>query len=198
MNFIAKLLSIIGMMTTVAWLFWNPIEWEFQWEPFAAFIFSLSSFIATEVSTQRRVRTSESHPNDVQLFSKFLKDLPNESFIDFLKEHDFLLDFNLEDLKPLRIFLIEWDNAAHEFQDKDLEVKRKNLMEAGQELMNLIGLYTSPNSGGWQGVRHESLKGNPLHEERFREEARLIDVASDRFVEIHQDLVRTGRRSICI
>lgn len=197
MNNLAKVLTVTGMLATVAWFFWNPEGWVFQWEPIVVFLLSLAGFFAAEKtgsSSKQERQVENSHPNDVQLFERLLEVLPSKTFIEFLKQHDFLLDFQLEGVDPLRRFINEWDNAEHEFQDSELEELRKSLMDAGNDLSYKISKYTSQNNSGWQAVRPDRLKHVEEHEERFRKEAGIIDAASDEFVRIHQELVRKGRQ----
>ncbi len=117
---------------------------------------------------------------------------------EFLKQHDFLLDFKIETLDPLRKFINEWDNAEHEFEDSELEELRKSLMATGKDLSEKISIYTSPNYSGFQAVRVDKLKHIEEHEERFRKEAKIINSASNEFVRIHQELVRKGRQKCII
>lgn len=185
MNNLAKVLTVTGMLATVAWFFWNPEGWVFQWEPIVVFLLSLAGFFAAEKtgsSSKQERQVENSHPNDVQLFERLLEVLPSKTFIEFLKQHDFLLDFQLEGVDPLRRFINEWDNAEHEFQDSELEELRKSLMDAGNDLSYKISKYTSQNNSGWQAVRPDRLKHVEEHEERFRKEAGIIDAASDEFV----------------
>jgi len=183
------------MLSTVAWFFWNPVGWVFQWEPIVVFLLSLAGFIAAEKKGSISEKGEEvAHSNDIRLFREFLDVLPSNTFIEFLKQHDFLLDFELDSVNPLRQFINEWDNAEHEFQDNELEELRKSLMTAGDDFSSKISKYTSPNSSGRQAVRVDNLKHIDEHEERFESEAKIIDEASDEFVRIHQELVRTGRK----
>lgn len=194
MNALAKVLTLTGMLATVAWFFWNPVGWVFQWEPIVVFLLSLAGFVAAEKTGASSNKEEEKvHPNDVRLFRELLEVLPSKTFIEFLKQHDFLLEFQLETVNPLRQFINEWDNAEHAFLDTELEELRKALMAAGEDFSHKISKFTSPNDSGWQAVRSDRLKHIEEHEERFRKEAKLIDSASDEFVRIHQELVRKGR-----
>lgn len=191
----AKALTLAAMLATVAWFFWNPVGWVFQWEPIVVFLFSLAGFVAAEMADGNAASKQETvPPNDVALFKEFLVTLPNESFIEFLKQHDFLGEFELESVDPLRKFLHEWENADHEFQNEELEAERLRLLEAANDLSHKISKYTSLNMAGWQAVRVDRLKGEEEHERRFEREAKLINESADNFVEIHQGLVRAGRR----
>ena len=201
MNSLVKILTITGMLATVAWFFWNPVGWIFQWEPIVAFLLALAGLVAAEntgQSAQQVEQDKKAHPNDIYLFGKFLEVLPSKTSIEFLKQNDFLLDFKIETLDPLRKFINEWDNAEHEFEDSELEELRKSLMATGKDLSEKISKYTSPNYSGFQAVRVDKLKHIEKHEERFRKEAEIINSASNEFVRIHQELVRKGRQKCII
>jgi hypothetical protein len=197
MNTVAKILSLTGMLATVAWFFWNPVGWVFQWEPIVVFLFSLAGFVATEWTGLHRATVSQHdklHPNDKQLFREFLDRFPTSGVIEFLKGHDFLMEFDLESVGPLRAFLREWDNANHEFQNEDLEMLKKELYEAATDLSQKISKYTSSNESRMQAVRFDKLKHIEEHEKRFEREASLLNEAADKVVSIHQNLVRKGRQ----
>lgn len=196
---IAKILTLGGMLATVAWFFWNPNGWIFQWEPIVVFLLSFSGYIAAEKSTHptlSELRGNPTHQHDIFLYNEFLIVLPSRTIIDFLKRQDFLSDFKLKRISPLRDFISEWDNAEHEFQSLSLEELRKKLMEAGVDLSMKISKYSSPNRSGFQAVRADDLKHIKIHEDRFRQEANLINDAAELFIEIHQQLVREGQK-IC-
>ena len=197
MNIAAKIITLAGMLATVAWFFWNPNGWVFQWEPIAAFLFALAGYIAAEKSGENLATNSQkttTHPNDIRLLNDFLCLMPSGTFIEFLKQHDFLLDFKMEDLSPLRKFINEWDNTEHEFQDIELENIRTDLLKYGIDFFNKVCEYTSPNDAGRQAVRVDRLKHVKEHEDRFREEAKIINDASGEFVKIHQKLTEEGRK----
>ncbi len=196
MNVAAKILTLTAMLATVAWFFWNPDGWVFQWEPIVVFLLALAGFVVAEKTEQKaQFETKEcAHPHDVLLFREFLKTLPSGTFIEFLKQHDFLLDFERDDIRPLRKFIYEWDNAEHEFQDPMIEDLRKDLMKVAEDFSHKISKYTTPNQAGFLTVRSDQMRHVEEHEERFRQEAAIIDSASDEFVRLHQELVRKGRQ----
>ncbi len=193
---VTKVLTLGGMLATVAWFFWNPTGWVLQWEPIVVFLALLAGYIAVEKTSQSskgETTKVSPHPNDVLLYNKFLETLPSNTFIEFLKQHDFLIDFNPESIAPLSDFIYEWNNAEHEFQDGSLEAHREKLMEAAVNLSNKISKYTVQNKSGLLAVRVQDQKHIEEHEQRFREEAKLINEAADQFIELHQNLVREGR-----
>lgn len=90
------------MLATVVWFFHNPIGWMPQWEPIVTFLGFLAAFFAT-IPEEKKPETliENAHPNDITLFQEFLNVTPNGNFIEFLKKHDFLLDFKLDNISPL-------------------------------------------------------------------------------------------------
>ena len=58
MNIFAKIISLLVMLTTVAWFFYNPVGWVFQWEPIVVFFSSLAGFVATEISEEKNQKRS--------------------------------------------------------------------------------------------------------------------------------------------
>ena len=70
MRFVLKYLTLAGMLATVAWFFWNPNGWSFDWEPIAAFLAALVMFIAIDISDYNSDAASaiqRGHPNNIQL-----------------------------------------------------------------------------------------------------------------------------------
>jgi len=194
-----KILTLIGMLATVAWFFWNPVSWVFQWAPIASFFIMLAGFFALEKegsNASEEKQEEKAHPNDVQLFREFLELLPSNTVIEFLKYHDFLADFDPARIDPLRKFIFKWDNSEHIFQDSELEELRKSLMAAGEDLSNKISVNTMLNDRKFLAVRVDRLRDIKEHEERFRKEAKIINDASSEFVRLHQELARKGRQKI--
>ena len=181
------------MLATVAWFFWNPEGWVFEWEPIVVFLGFLAGFIGAEIKGAPTISINNTtHQNDIDLFNDFLTIFPSETFIEFLKGHDFLIDFELESLRPLNQFIYEWDNAEHEFQNQELEQLRSQLMELANDLSNKIGMYSSPNTSGRQAVRVDRRKHQDEHEARFQKEATEINDSADAFTKKQQELVRKG------
>ncbi len=201
MNATAKFLTVFGMLATVAWFFWNPKGWTFQWEPIVVFLLTLAGFVGAEITGRRyqsKADLSAPRDGDVLLLRELIQLLPSDGVIDFLRHHDFLNDFELDAIGPLREFLHRWDNAEHEFHNAELEQLRKELISATEGLSHSISKYTSSNKTGIQAVRVDRLKHIAEHEERFRREADIINSAADEVVQKHQELIRTGRRSFVI
>lgn len=189
----AKYLTILGMLFNVAWFLWNPEGWEFEWEPIVAFTLTFAGFIAADIHDRPK---ETAHPNDVALFKKLQECLPANTAIKFIKEHDFLGTFTIEEISPFNRFVYEWDNPEHEFLDLELEKLRKELYRLVKEFTQAIGRYSSPNSKGRQSVRVNSQQGIPEFEKRFEQEAGIINCAASAVEECHSNLIRLGRKKL--
>ena len=196
---IAKYLSLASIMATVAWFFWNPVGWSFEWEPVVVFLASLGAFIGCDWKDHSGAHNAKSeevaaHPSDVFLFKQLIELLPSTGVIHFLKAHDFLGSFKRDSIRPVEQFLYEWGNAEHEFQDKEIEALKAELYGAARTFDTLIGKYTSPNKHGFQAVRPDQYEGGDQRELEFQREAEEIGDAADLVVAKHQDFVRAGRQ----
>lgn len=195
----AKYLSLMSIMATVAWFFWNPNGWSFEWEPVVVFLASLGAFIGFDwkehsISRKTQERATDAHPSDVLLFKQLIELLPSTGIIQFMKTHDFLGSFKRDEINSIEEFLYEWDNAEHEFQDRDVEGLKVQLYVAAQNFDKLVGKYTSPNKYGFQAVRPDHFEGGHQRELEFQREAKEIGDAADEVVAKHQEFVRAGRQ----
>lgn len=193
---LAKYLTILGMLFTVAWFLWNPEGWSFEWEPLVAFTLTLAGFIASEIHDKAKDQVSRENPNDVILFKKLQDCLPVNGAIRFIKEHDFLGGFTSEEFSPFNSFAYNWDNPEHEFVDLELEVFRKELYNHVVELVQAVGKYTSPNSMGRQSVRVHSQEGIPEFDMQFEREAKILNKIATSVEVSYSMLIREGRKKL--
>lgn len=196
---LAKYLTIIGMLTTVAWFFWNPNGWEFDWEPLVVFIFAFAGFVAADsnsVTGKKPEKVKQSHPNDVLLAKQLLEALPTNGVMSFLKGHDFLGSFKSDSIEKMGLFAFEWSSPEHEFIDTELEALRKELLDGIVKFNHCVAIYTSPNSRGLQAVKYDKYSYDADQEQRFVEEAKKINQAADLVVELHAAFVRTAREKL--
>ncbi|MFT4997241.1 MAG: hypothetical protein ACI8RO_000580 [Flavobacteriales bacterium] len=198
MNIIIKIITLLGMLSTVAWFFWNPEGWVFEWEPIVVFLFALAGYVGSEVGSNKLDHQEKpaANPNDEKLFSKLLDALPSTEVMSFVDKHDFLGDFKNETLRPVYRFFSEWDNSEHEFIDETLESLRKDLLNKIKTFNLVIAKYTAPNNRGFQAVRVDTQKGDPEHEARFAEEATIINNSANELYASHQLLIREARLSL--
>lgn len=203
-NAVGKYLALASMLATVAWFFWNPAGWTFNWEPVAVFFGTLIVYIGFDVREHRGVAlVSEQlsppprpHPVDIELFARLRELLPSTGVIAFLREHDFLGAFDRDDIRPLNEFIREWDNAEHRYIDPELEVLRHALYQSVHRLCNLIAKYTSPTRMGRQSVRSDHHEYDPDREQRYHREAQEINECADQVVRSHQELFTRAREKL--
>jgi hypothetical protein len=198
----ARYITIAGMLAIVAWFFWNPEGWVFEWEPVVVFILTLAGFVTAEaaevysVSESAELKKDQSHPNDVLLAKQFLQSLPSDGGISFLKKHDFLGSFKSDDISDIDRFSYEWNNPDHEFIDSELESLRKKLLDSVTKFGFCTAMYTSPNKRGFQAVRYDQSSYDADEEKRFSVEASEINNAADLVVEAYSSFVRTVRSKL--
>lgn len=192
---IAKYLTLLGMILSVAWLLWNPEGWTFEWEPVVVFTLTLAGFVGTDLHLSKP-KANGLNAHDADLFSLFKIELANHDTIEFLKNHDFLGAFKIEEISDLNKFTATWDNATHEFVDQSLETIRKTLYESVSKFCIAIGRLTSPNEMGNQSVVVNELKHIEEHWLRFQKEANELNLLADSVVNNIQALLRAGHAKV--
>ncbi len=131
---------------------------------------------------------------DIQLFEFFFTYFAENDRIRFYKEHDFLAPFDSRYLEPLNEFVETWDNAAHQFVDRDLEKAREKLYESAKALGLAIAGNTVPD-------RHGRISVVPDHMEKplpdwVKRDAKEINELAPTFVEHHENFIRLGRKKL--
>jgi hypothetical protein len=184
---IIKLINLIALMAAhraVAWLARTP-----SWEPLVTTLGLLATLIGLEVTEPRRRRTEA----DCQLFQSFLEILPSGGSITFIRNHPMEGAFALNSLNDLYRFADEWSNPEHEFHDKTLEKKRKELLKHVSQYLSFAARNTFPTDTGLQTVPPEWEIDQP---ERFDQLVRELHSRADEIFELHQGFVRTARKRL--
>jgi len=194
---VLKTLAFLGVLGAEAWFLWNPDGWNFEWEPLLAFGGALAALLGFEGYEASRSRTPPQaiNSNDVRLFRKLLASLPSFPVIEFFKNHDFGGSFSREQIDPLYSFLQEWDNPEHEFVDAELEQKRKDFFAAAQLLGRTVAKNSAPNRTGLLSVLPDEFRARE-RPDWVQRDAKEINDAANRFVELHAALVREGRKRL--
>ena len=183
-SIILRLINLIALMISVAWLSRAP-----SWEPLLASATCFAVLVGQEVAAARRPRVNP----DVALFQEFLKELPSEGSISFIKDFDFHGPFRVANLDRLYDFCYQWDRPEREFRDRRLDRKRKELLQAVEAFTRLIGQHTSPQTAHSNSLSPTLQRDDPNEFARIGAE---INSAADLMFERHADLVRTGRRKL--
>ncbi len=142
------------------------------------------------LQTIRKIDNNSSQ--DKSLYEKFLQKLPSEGSIKFINHHDFHNSFALENLRQLRNFADEWNNAEYEFMNSDLEDIRKELLEKVQHFVYYSGMKTFPLGGGIQTIMNNADEECNLTQST-QDNIVLLNNYGDDIFKIHQKLVRKGR-----
>lgn len=181
-----KIVNLIALLLTVAWFARSP-----DWEPAVGFLGLLATLIGLEVKTKS---AKGPHP-DKELFQEFLRVLPSNDSIEFIRTFNMAgFSFDRRKLDDLKEFAYEWDDAEHEFHDKQLETKRKKLLKLIQKYLNYIAMHTFHTE--YRYLYSVPLEWEYQKPELFNQIVGDLHRFAEEIVSTHQDLVRTGRRKL--
>lgn len=147
---------------------------------------------ATQGVSATRAQISE---HDRNLFSRFLQDFPSQGgSIRFLREHDIGARFEASVLNEIYEFLRQWNDAEHEFNNPEIEDKRRALWSVLNTFIRELGQYaSSTHHEGWLSIK-ETI-GYEDKTKFFKVQERLNELATNAF-NAHQDLIREGNRRL--
>jgi len=134
---------------------------------------------------------------DKDLYKKLLIELPSSGSIDFLRNHDFYNPFRINEYNQLLNFVYEWDNAEHEFINKDIEKTRKRLLGEINQFLDYSGTKTYPLKTDFQTVMTDIDSEIELSEETKKSISKLNEYGSSIY-NLHQELIRKGRENLYI
>jgi len=200
-----KLAALLALLTSEAWLLWNPKGWEFKWDALAACFTTLLALLLLERNESQsgqggseypkgKISLNAPHPNDIALFKEFLTVLSPTEVIDFFRHHDFSGSFTFKNIEQLRHFVSDWKNPDKEFISKELEVDRRRLLEEATKLSSLIARNTAPIQHDVYSVKPRDLIG-PIPD-WIKEEAENMNTAATNFVAMYDEFVRKCRASL--
>jgi len=134
---------------------------------------------------------------DKKLYKILLKELPSNGSINFLRDHDFNYPFRLSELDQLVDFIYNWDNAEHEFIDKDIEKIKTNLFDEIKNYLEYSSMNTYPLKAEFQTVKTDIDSEIELSE-TTKENISQLNKYGDTIYNLHQELIRNGRESLYI
>jgi hypothetical protein len=140
-KFVSKIINILCLMGSVAWL-----SSTHDWEPLVATITFFGAFLGLEIADLKK--SKKLCETDRSLFQTLQKDLPHNSpGIIFLKEQDIGAPFRSNNLNDLYGFLRKWGNATHEFNDKKINKKLSEFYSLLDEFTDKLSLkvYAAKN-----------------------------------------------------
>lgn len=183
---IAKGLNLLALLGAVVWLARAP-----DWEPAVTSIALLATLVGLEV--RGRGLLARKPTVDSKLFDEFLREFPsNGKSARFLLDQDIGAPFHQSALREMDRFVDHWNDAEHEFHNKELETKRialyKHCRDFRVRLSVNIGLVG--RSAEFYSLGIDDFEMRP---EKLSLQQSLNDEASDVY-RAHQELVRAGRR----
>jgi len=176
----------LALLIGVLWFIFKP-----DFEPALTSLALLATLIGLIV----KGRVSSARGVDRELFQQLRQYLPSDGSIAFIDTNNFAgFSFALARLGDLDKFVNLWDDAEHEFLNKKLEQKRKQLMRLVKEYLSVIALQTFPtHTPGWNSVPEEWEIEQP---DRFDAVVNKLHTLAGQIVELHQDLFRTARKKL--
>lgn len=177
-----KILNLLALMGAVAWLARNP-----DWEPLVTVIILFASYLGLEITDHRKLSN-----HDKEVFEKMLAELPPDGRgMNFLKHQDIGASFESNCLDELDNFIHHWNDAMHEFQNKKMEKKRKELYQKMHTFRNKLCLNVfASGQRGWLTMDLEDME---MDLDKLKKRDELNDMATEVY-EIYQKLVRIGRK----
>ena len=163
-----------------------------RWESFVALISSFGLYIFIENKTIKK----QPHPADVKLFQDFLNLLPAASHaIYFLKEHDFKAIFEIDLIYSLARFKNIWNDAEHQFIDKEIEHLKLQFHKAIVDFLEYSALHTFPTTNNFQVVPKE---WQFEQSQKYFEVTRKLNNLAGYAYEQYRKLVEKGRIKLII
>lgn len=141
-----RILSGSICMVSVAW-FTSSYQRspEFPFEALLAVLGAAGAWIWAE---QRHDKPAPSavpalHPNDVALGLR-LREVFSPALRRFLREHSFGQPFRNGQIAGIETIADDWQGAAYEFEDEELDNISAEIVRLSSEFANKIGLYSGP------------------------------------------------------
>lgn len=181
-----QLLNALALVIAVLWLIFKP-----DFEPALTTCALLAALIGLIIEE----KVSTSHDVDKALFMKFKDTLPSNGTISFVDENNFAgFSFERKRLHDFDNFVYTWNDAEHEFWDKQMESKRKELLGLINTYLNIIATETfTTNTPGWKSVPEEWEEEQP---ERFEKAVSQLHNLAGEIVAKHQSLIRLARKKL--
>lgn len=189
-----RVLKLVGFIVLGA-LWIVSALWFFQrpgFETVVAYLTSTGALFTLDVVAREGRHGAERRQHDKALIAAFREELPFRPTIEFLRDEWLSATFQGENLWPLDDFCRKWTDAAHEFNDSALERQKLRLVQAGNELCDLVSRLTWDIGEGARSVKGNWDEGE--EPEQWEERGRTLDAAAAIVVNAHQELERKARR----
>lgn len=181
---ILKAVALILVMASFTWMMKNP-----DWEPIITFLAMLSMLISLEFS-EEKIRTK--HP-DIELYQKFIQNVPSTGSIQYLRDTDMRRPIDTTQLRELSRFVNYWDNAEHEFVNKEIEKKKLELLDSCNKFFGFFNLNTFHFRDTLQSV---PIEWQDEQIERYNRVTSTLNTLADDVVTKHQELIKLYKKII--
>jgi hypothetical protein len=133
---------------------------------------------------------------DRGILRNFLKIVPSNGSINFLRGNDFGFSFRRDALNDLEVFFYERGGPDYEFLDVKLEAARQRFRRSCQTLFKAIAVNTFPaHSSDLRTVPDEWEIEQPT---RFHEALNAIHKGADAVCDTYDKLVRLAREKLAV
>ena len=195
---IENLLLIAALILFEAWFLKGYFSGSPEFEPAIGLILTLGAVFTKEPIKEKFGLGSKRIKHDKELYEQFIKDLPEEPTIRFLREHDFGDSFRRLYAEPLYKFVATWDSVEKEFIDKKIEKKKKSLYDVAKEFSSELANKTvSVSDGNFASVFSD--RARHLHAQRPKfviEDAKFLNDKATEFTPIYDNFVRFCKQRI--
>lgn len=180
----------VTVLITVIATYWYGLTRT--WEAF----FTAAGFFVVYLSTETFgvLRSKKRVAADSELFKRLQTELPFESSIRFLRDHDLRVAFRWSSLADLSHFVETWTDESHKFHDKQLERAKESLRVIA--IRFLSDLATNTFSREYEDVREIPNEWMINQQERYKEVSDRLNNGADDVVRKHQTLFELARRKL--
>lgn len=187
---IVRYLNLLALIATVAWVTATQ-----TWESMAAMLLLFAGIVALDVQMVRANRrasgTAATISADMSLYTAFITVLPSSGSISFIDTCNMAgYSFDWKRLRDLEVFYHEWNDAEHEFHNRELESLRKQLHELVVSYLDYLGMNSFPTEAGFQTIPPEWEETQP---DRFWQTVKTVHDYAGQIVARHQEFIRRAR-----
>jgi len=179
-----KLINLLALLLSVAWIMSNP-----DWEPKITSLTLMATLIGLEYGEERKRLKNP----DVQLFKKLIQTLPSNGDIDYIRAEEMAGMIDSERLKQIKRFYYEWKDAEHEFLNRGLEKKRKQLYKVISDFLMCYFANAFQQNGTLYRVPVEWQVNDPT---KYQSAVDQLNDLADDIYRLHQNLVRSARHKL--
>jgi hypothetical protein len=193
-----NVITVVALILTEAWFLKGYFSGAPEFEPGIAFLLTIGVIFVKDPIKGKIGIGSKASRHDQELFRAFLKALPYEPTISFLKEHDFGDAFRRSYSSPLFDFVATWESVEKEFLNRGIEKRKKILFQEAKKLASEIAIRTVPvGDGQMASVYSDHLRNtNARRPNHVIEDAKILNRMATEFVPKYEEFVRTCRKKI--